>query len=103
MEIVQCFESPFLSLDSPFASRVRSIKSLTVTNSIKQRGGSDVDLDNLIEKGSGENNTIFIIVLTFIVIGSSRESIGFTHRSSGYMGDGEVETREVQSPSSLSS
>ena len=72
-----------------------SVESLTVTDSIKQRGSSYINLDNSIEDGSGENDTIFIVVIAFLMIRSSRESIGFTHRPSGYMGDGEVEAREV--------
>jgi len=68
---------------------------LIVTDTVKQRGGSDVDLDNLIEDGSRKNNTIFVVTITFVMVRSSREGIRFTHRSSGYMSDGEVEVREV--------
>ena len=64
-------------------------------DSIKQRGSSYINLDNSIEDGSRENDTIFIVVITFLMIRSSRESVGFTHRPSGYMGDGEMETGEV--------
>ena len=64
-------------------------------NLIKQRGGSDINLDNPIEEGSRENDTIFVVVLTFIMVGSSGESVGFTHRLSRYVGDGEMEMREV--------
>jgi len=71
------------------------VESLTVTNSIEQRGGSYVNLDSSIEDGSGENDMIFIVIITFLMVRSSRESVGFTHRPSWYMGDGEVETREV--------
>ena len=68
---------------------------MIVTDTVKQRGGSDVDLDNLIEDGSRKNNTIFVVTITFVMVRSSREGIRFTHRSSGYMSDGEVEVREV--------
>jgi len=71
------------------------VKGLTVMNSIEQRGGSYVNLDNSIEDGSRENDTIFIVVITFLMIGLSRESVGFTHRPSRYVGDGEMETGEV--------
>ena len=73
------------------------------TLTVEQGGGSDVNLNNLIEDSSGKNDTIFIVVVAFFMVRSSREGIRFTHRLSGYVSDGEVETREVQSPSSLSS
>ena len=71
------------------------VEGLTVVNSIEQRGGSYINLDNSIEDGSGENDTIFVVVIAFLMIGSSRESVGLTHRPSGCMGDGEMETGEV--------
>ena len=72
-----------------------SVESLTVTDSIKQRGSSYVNLDNSIEEGSGENDTVFVVIIAFLMTRSSRESIRFTHRPSGYVGDGEMEVREV--------
>jgi len=72
-------------------------------NTVEQGGGSDINLDNLIEDSSGKNDTIFVVVVAFFMLRSLREGIGFTHRLSGYMSDGEVEMREVQSPLSLSS
>ena len=71
------------------------VEGLTVMNSIEQRGGSYVNLDNSIEDGSGENDMVFIVVIAFLMIRSSRESVRFTHRPSGYMGDGEMEMEEV--------
>jgi len=71
------------------------VESLTVTNSIEQRGGSYVNLDNSIEDGSRESDMIFVVIIAFLMIGSLRECVGFIHRPSGYVGDGEVETREV--------
>ena len=72
-----------------------SVKSLTVPDTVEQRGGSDIDLDNLVEDGSRKNNTIFIVIIALVMVRLLREGIGFTHRSSGYMSDGEVEAREV--------
>ena len=79
-----------------------SVKSLTVSNAIEQRRGRNVDLNDTIKNGRGEDDVIFIIIITFLVVGSLRESVRFAHRSSGYMCDGKVESREIQGPSSLS-
>ena len=52
-------------------------------------------MDNMIEDGSRENDMIFVVIIAFVMVGSLRKSIRFTHRLSGYVGDGEVEMREV--------
>jgi len=72
-----------------------SVKSLTVADTVEQRGGSDINLDNSIEDGSWKNNMIFIVIITFIMVRLSGEGIRFTHRSSRYMHDGEMKSREV--------
>jgi len=87
---VECLETALKA-----AQEQQVQEDLTVSDTIEQRRGSNINLDDSIEDGSGEDDAIFIIVIAFIMVGSSRESIRFTHRSSGYMCDGEMETREV--------
>jgi len=72
-----------------------SVKGLAVSNMIDQRRGSDVNLNDLIEDSSRKNYMIFIVIIAFIVIRSSRKGIRFTHGLPRDVCDGEMELGEV--------